>query len=95
MVVHPTKSPQPINEKENERIKNKLLKEGSYNYIPDPKQDTQLRKAIEFTSHSGLWKKSLGRYIVNEKKIIAEERKTGKVTTLSGTQEKLNDAKKR
>lgn len=95
MVVHPTKSPQPINEKENERIKNKLLKEGSYNYIPDPKQDIQLRKAIEFTSHSGLWKKSLGRYIVNEKKIIAEERKTGKVTTLSGTQEKLNDAKKR
>ncbi|MCV2509818.1 MAG: peptidase S41, partial [Neisseriaceae bacterium] len=60
------------------KIREKILKESSYNYMPDPKQDIQLKKAIEITKNNAEWKRSLGKYKANEKKIIQEEKKDKK-----------------
>ncbi|QRN40826.1 MAG: PDZ domain-containing protein [Neisseriaceae bacterium] len=60
------------------KIKEKILKESSYNYMPDPKQDIQLKKSIEITKNTAEWKKALGRYKINERKIVQEEKKDKK-----------------
>ncbi|MFH4354062.1 MAG: S41 family peptidase [Neisseriaceae bacterium] len=66
-----------VQEEKNKHMREKLLKQGSYNYLPDPKEDEQLRKAIELTQNQALWKQSLGQYKVNEKKVIAKEKREG------------------
>ncbi|MBN3860510.1 PDZ domain-containing protein [Neisseriaceae bacterium PsAf] len=65
-------------EEKTQKIREKILKESSYNYMPDPKQDIQLKKAIEITKNNAEWKRSLGKYKANEKKIIQEEKKDKK-----------------
>ena len=62
-------------QKKRKELQDKFRKQASFGYIPDPKTDIQLKKALDVVQNHALWQKSLGAYVKNEAKIKKAEKK--------------------